>query len=261
MRATRLHLAAVIAATLGLSFLPPRPAAAAAPELLDLGRFTLTQDGQPARIEEFSFQSYGDSLVVRAASSPWRENEADLRFDKHMQLVVDARDFELIGYSSQYATRTDTLSRGISLERGDTTFTLWREHNGRGTGDVWARPPGRMYVLDAPLFTLFGYVGWTMQGRTFDRRPVNILVLAGRDTLIEGTVTDAGTEKLVWNGQEVEARKLLVGDERTTVTAWFTGDGHMLRLVEERGGIRAERDAPVAEEPPARKEEPPPGTK
>jgi hypothetical protein len=260
MSTTRRRVLALLLAV--AAALPAAAAAAAAPPVtLDLGRFTLTQDGQPARVEDFAFDRYGDSLVVRAASSPWREKAEDLHFDKFMLLVADAREFELISYSSQFGTRADTLRRGITLARSDTAFTLWREHNGRGTGDVQVRPPGRLYVLDAPLFTLFGYIGWTMQGRTFDRRPLNIVVLGARDTLVEGTVTDAGSETLTWNGQTVEARKLLIGDQQTTVEAWFTSDGHMLRLLQERTGIRAERDAPAAAGPPARREEPPPGTK
>lgn len=248
---------APLLAALALLALAPR-AGAATSALLDLGRFTLSQDGQAARVEDFAFERYGDSLVVHAASAPWRARETDLRFDKHMVLVADAREFELISYSSQRALPGDTVHRGITLARGDTAFTLWREDNGRGTGDVLARPPGRMYVLDAPLFTLFGYIGWTMQGRAFDRRPVRIVVLGVRDTLVEGTVTDAGTQKLAWNGQSVDARKLLIGDQQTTVEAWFTPDGRMLRLEQARAGIRAERDAPPAEDTPARKEEPAP---
>jgi hypothetical protein len=249
-------LALLFAAVTLLAFAPRTVAAPSV--LLDLGRFTLSQDGQAARVEDFAFERYGDSLVVRAASAPWRERDADLRFDKQMVLVVDAREYELIGYSSQRALPGDTLRRGITLARGDTTFTLWREDNGQGVGDVVARPPGRVYVLDAPLFTLFGYIGWTMQGRTFDRRPVHIMVLGARDTLVEGTVTDAGPQKLAWNGQSVETRKLQIGDQQTTVEAWFTPDGHMLRLEQTRAGIRAERDAPPTENAPPRQEAPPP---
>jgi hypothetical protein len=235
------------------------PHAGAAPSvLLDQGRFTLSQDDRAARVEEFTFERYGDSLVVLAASAPWRKRREDLRFDKHMALVADAWESGLISYSSEHAVPGDTLRRGITIARGDTAFTLWRETNGRGVGDVLAQPPGRMYVLDAPLFTLFGYIGWTMRGRTFDRRSVHIMVLAARDTLVEGTVTDAGTQKLAWNGQSVEARKLLIGDQQMTVEAWFTPDGHMLRLEQAQSGIHAERDAPTAGSAPARKDEPAP---
>jgi hypothetical protein len=235
------------------------PRAGAAPSaVLDQGRFTLSQDDRPARVEQFTFARYGDSLVVLADSAPWRERREDLRFDKHMTLVADAWESALISYSSELALPGDTLRRGVTFVRGDTAFTLWRETNGRGVGDVLAQPTGRMYVLDAPLFTLFGYIGWTMRGRTFDRRSAHILVLGARDTLVEATVTDAGTQKLAWHGQSVEARKLLIGDQQRTVEAWFTPDGHMLRLQEPRSGIRAERDAPTDESAPARKEEPPP---
>jgi hypothetical protein len=255
MSRTRTSAAALLLAAAALLALAP-PAPATVPVTLDLGRFTLSQDSLPVRVEDFVFQRFGDSLLVRAASAPWRERDADLRFDKQMLLVVDSRDFELIGYSSQLASPGDTLRRGITLARSDTNFTAWREHNHRGVGNVFARPPGRLYVLDAPLFTLFSYVGWTMQGRTFERRPIHVFVLGASDTLLEATVTDAGTQELTWNGRTVATRKLMIGDQQTTVEAWFTPEGHMLRLEQPRAGIRAERDAPAAEPRPATEPEP-----
>jgi hypothetical protein len=249
-------LLALLFAAVALPALAPRGAGAER-AVLDMGQLTISQDGQPVRAERFSLERYGDSLLVRAASAPWRAEESSLRFDKRMQLVVGAAEFDLISYSSQWYGRTDTVRRGITLAHGDTTFTLWREGQRGGTADILAMPPGRMYILDAPLFTLFGYIGWTVQGRVFDRRPLHAMVLGARDTLVEATVTDAGTQELTWNGEKVTTRKLLIGDQQTTVDAWFTPDGHLLRLEQLRAGIRAERDAPAAAEP-ARKEPPAP---
>ncbi len=255
-RARFAPLSALLLAALVLPALAPGGAGAAR-ALLDTGRLTVSLDGQPARAEEFAYERVGDSLVVRAASAPWREAPSELRFDKRLQLVVQAAEYDLVSYSSEYKTASDTLRRGLSLAHGDTLFTIWRESHGHGTGDVMALPPGRLYVLDTSMFTLFGYVGWTMQDRVFDRRPLNMLVLGARDTIVAATVTDAGTQELTWNGQKVATRKLLIGDQQTTVEAWFTPDGHMLRLEQPKVGIRVERQAPTTA-PPGRKEEPAP---
>jgi hypothetical protein len=249
-------LLALLLAGVALPSLAPRGAGAAR-AVLDLGRFTISQDGQPVRVEEFAYERRGDSLLVRAASAPWRAEGSSRRFDKRMLLVVRATEYNVISYWSQIQTATDTLRRGISIASGDTAFTIWRESPRGGTGDVLAMPPGRVCILDAPLLTLFGFIGWTMQGRVFDRRPIHALLLGDRDTLVEATLTDAGTQELTWNGQSVTTRKLLVSDQQTTVEAWFTPDGHMLRLEQPRAGIRAERDALDATEP-LRKEEPAP---
>ena len=249
---------ALLAAGLALLSLAPR-AATAPPVPLDVGRLTLSQDGRPARVEDFAIQRVGDSLVVQAASAPWAPREAELRFDKTMLLVADFSDFALNSYSSWFAAGTDTLRRGVSVARGDTVFTLWREFNGHGIGDVLPMPPGRVYVLDPPLFTLFGYVGWTLQGRDCDHRPIRALVLGARDTLVDATVTDAGPQTLEWKGRSVPTRKLLIADQQTTVEAWFTPDGRMLRLEQPRAGIRAERDAPPPADQPARREGSAPG--
>jgi hypothetical protein len=255
MSRTRTLVIALLLAGVATLSLAPRSAAADS-ATLDLGRFTLSQGGRPVRVEDFAFEGYGDSLVVRAASAPWRERESDLRFDKHMLMVVDAHDFDLISYSSHFDAAADTLRRGITLARGDTAFTLWRESGGRGVGDVLAKPPGRLYVLDPPLCALFGYIGWTMRGRDCDHRPIHLMVVGAQDALVEATVTEAATQKLDWNGQSVTCRKLLIGDEEMAVEAWFTPDGHMLRLEQPRAGVRAERSAPAAEPGPTTEPEP-----
>ena len=249
-----LALLALLAAGLALLPLALR-ADTATPVMLDLGRLTVSQEGRAARVEDFAIQRVGDSLMVWASSAPWAARDADLRFDKGMLLVTDAADFALESYSSQLASGADTLRRAISVAGGDTIFTVWREVNGHGTGEVQVMPPGRVYILDPPLFTLFGFIGWTLQGRDCDHRPIRAMVLGARDTLVDATVTDAGQQTLEWHGRQVATRKLLIADQQTTVEAWFTPDGHMLRLEQARAGIRAERAAPSRADRPAPGEE------
>lgn len=249
LRPRRLLPLLLLPAAVLLPALAPHGADAAR-DVLDMGRFTVSRDSQVMRVEDFVYERQGDSLIVRAASALWREPGTNLHFDKRAVLIVEAHEYDVLSYASQLETAADTLRRGLSIASGDTAFALWRETRRGGVGDVMAVPPGRMYVLDAPLFSLFGFVGWTLRDRTPDHWPLHALVLGARDTLVEATVTDAGTQDLNWHGQTVSTHKLVFGDQQTSIAAWFTRDGHMLRLEQTQAGIRVERDAPPAE--PAR---------
>jgi len=212
--------------------------------ILDEGAFVISQNGKPVRVEEFAIERLGDTLLVRAASRMALPGQAERPVDKSMVLLVGPLDFAMGSYWSQLAAGPDTLRRGVDVTPGDTVFTVWREFNRRGVGDLFAMPPGRMYILDSPLFTTFGFIGWTLQGKLCDRRPITVFVLGARDSLVDATVTDTGNETLRWGGRAVQARKLVIADEQTSYTAWFSPDGRMLRLEQPRFGIRVDRRAP-----------------
>lgn len=217
---------------------------AARGSILDEGVFIISQYGKPVRAEEFAIQRMGDTLLVRAASLVSRPGQAERPVDKSMVLIVGPFDFAMGSYWSQQIAGPDTLRRGVEVTPGDTVLTVWRQINGGGVGDVLAMPPGRMYILDPPLFTTFNFIGRTLQGKVFDRRPIKVFVLGARDSIVDATVTDAGNESIRWGGRPVLARKLIIADAATSFTAWFAPDGRMLRLEQARDSIRVDRKAP-----------------
>jgi hypothetical protein len=248
--AARATLAACALA--GLLALLPRPAGAQQ-VTLDEGKFLVSKDGKPVRVEEFSLDQSGDSLLVRAASHLANQFDDDalpgaqrLTADKSEILVLGVTDFALRSYWSQQIMNAgrDTLRRGIVLGGVDTAFTLYRDINNHGFGDRLAMPPGRIYVLDPPLFTTFNLIGRSLQGKVFDRRPITVLVLGARDTVVETTVSDLGTETIRWAARPVAARKLLIADATTRFTAWISPDGRLLRMEQSEAGILVERRAP-----------------
>jgi hypothetical protein len=263
-----LSTALTAAAALLLAFAPLRACAqptttegdkletlsAASGNILDTGTFIISQFGKPVRAEEFAIQRTGDTLLVRAASMVSLPGQAAQPVDKSMVLLVGPLDFAMGSYWSQQSAGPDTLRRGVEVALGDTVMTLWRELNGQGTGEVRAQPPGRMYILDPPLFTTFNFIGRTLQGKLCDRRPITVFVLGARDSLVDATVTDVGTETIRWGGRPVQARKLVIADEATSFTAWFApDDGRMLRLEQPRDSLRVDRKAPPLKRQPPRK--------
>ena len=147
-------------------------------------------------------------------------------------------------YWSQMAVGADTLRRGIEVTPGDTAMSVWREFNGRGVGDRLVAPPGRMYIIDPPLFTPFGFLGRTLQGKVCDHRPISVMVLGARDSLVDATVDDVGSETIRWGGRPVVTRKLVIADQHTTFTAWIAADGRLMRIEQPDAGLRVEREAP-----------------
>jgi hypothetical protein len=212
--------------------------------IIDEGEFVISQNGKPVRVENFAIERTRDTLLVRASSRIALPGQDQRPVDKSMVLLVGPLDFAMGSYWSQLAVGPDTLRRGVEVTPGDTVFTVWRDVNRRGVGDLVAQPPGRMYILDPPLFSTFNFIGWTLQGKPCDRRPITVFVLGARDSLVNATVTDVAEETLHWGGRPVQARKLVIADERMSFTAWFSPDGRMLRLEQPQTGIRVDRKSP-----------------
>ena len=227
--------------------------AAAHGNILDDGAFVVSQKGRPVRVEEFAIQRMGDTLLVRAASMVSLPGQAVRPVDKSMILIVGPYDFAMGSYWSQQSAGSDTLRRGVEVSPGDTVYTIWREFDRAGTGDRVAMPPGRLYILDPPLFSTFNFLGRTLKGKVCDRRPIQVFVLGPRDSLVNGTVTDVGTETIRWGGRPVLTRKLVISDEKTSFTGWFSpDDGRMFRLEQARDSIRVDRKPPPTKRQPPR---------
>jgi hypothetical protein len=211
---------------------------------LDQGRLVISQGGKPVRVEDFTFKQAGHVLLVQASSSVSAAGRDDREVDKSATVVMGAEDFAIETYRSAWVVGPDTLWRGFELPPGDTLCTIWRESSVGGVGDHIAVPPGRIYVLDPPLFTTFTVIARSLQGKVCDQRPIQVLVLGVRDSLVAGTVNEIGTETIRWGGRPVVARKLVIADAQTDFVAWVAPDGRLLRLEQPTAGIRVDREAP-----------------
>ena len=231
----------------------PETPSAASGNTLDEGKLIISQYDKPVRIEEFAIQRMGDTLLVRSASMMSLPGEAAQPVDKSMVLMVGLLDFAMSSYSSQQSAGPDTLRRGIEVTPGDTIMTVWRDINRNGVGEVRALPPGRIYVLDPLIFSTFNFLGRTLHGKACDRRPIQMFILGARDSLVDATVTDVGNETIRWGGRPVLTRKLVIADQETSFTGWYSpDDGRMFRLEQARASILVDRKAPPLKRQPPR---------
>ena len=211
---------------------------------LDEGRLVVSLLGKPERVEDFVFQQVGRALVMQATSTVSAPGQNEHSGDKSMLLVMSAADYAVERYKSEWIMGADTLWRGAGFSPGDTVCTIWRESPVGGVGDRVAVPPGRIYMLDPPLYATFVAITWSLQGKVCERRPTKMLVLGARDSLVEGTVSEAATETIRWGGRPVVTRKLVISGEQTGFVAWVAPDGRLLRLEQPSAGLRVDREAP-----------------
>ncbi len=211
---------------------------------VDQGTLRMTIGGRPRGIEKFSYGRFTDSLVIQSeVYQTIATSEGPDTLRKQMRLIVDANDLGLKKYTSVQTLRGHTLTRSVVPR--DSALSSYREFDGRGEGDFFALPPGRLFVMDGAMFTLFDHMCRSLVGQTFTSRPLNLFALGPRDSLFEGTVRDLGADTLRWGGRAVRARRLQFADGNMHYDVWADPSGRMLRLEQPDFGVRIERDAPA----------------
>ena len=222
--------------------------ALAANEVIDKGTYKVYQRDRALGTEAFSYEQSGDSLFIWSKVTQKLPGPGgELEVSKETVMIVGSLDYNPLWYQSTLMTRMppDTvwkdLTRGIVVE--DTAFTAYRESKSvGGEGDRFARPPGKLFILDGQVFTLFDLMCRSLSG-SFDSRSVYVVVLRDeQDHVTEITATRVGDETIRWGGRPVVAKRLRVGDAYSTFHAWVGPRGYMLRLEQDGSGLRVERE-------------------
>ena len=216
----------------------PAPARAQAPP--DTGRYVIYMNDVPMANEANEFQSKGDSLIVTAWTQRAMQDDQGVKhpWTKTVAIVVDSRDLGLKSYASVQEFKGSRLTRG--LVPGDTSISYYAEVDGAGNAARFVQPPGRLYVMDDNLFTLFEVICRSLAPKSFTQRPVQLLALG--DTLMTpiATVTRGRADTLRYGSRRVAARQYTFADESATFHIWADARGRMLKLTHD-SGLRVER--------------------
>lgn len=251
MRTPSLTLAAVFAALLAATLLPARAAHAQVPAKADSGLLVIFEGMTPVAHEKFSYQVEADSIMVTAAHRRDLLDDQQVKhtFEKDMLLVVDARDLGLRRYFSSQTFRGRNVIRGLLVT--DTVFTYYTEDDGVGDATRIAQPPGRLFVLDSALFTLFDVLCRGLAGKEFETRRVQLVEMAPDSLLLPAaTVTMASPDTVLVGTRRVPARRYLLDDSGVRFDLWADAQGRLLRVRHEGSGLRVER-ADLPETPKA----------
>lgn len=216
---------------------------------VDKGVFKIFRNDRALGAETFEILELQDSLVVRARQYlTIPTSQGDEPVERAADLYVDRLDYSLRDYQSTRTFRGKTTRRGLVLS--DTHYVAFREDDRGGVGESRVLPPGRVYVMDSQIITLFDLICRSLHGQSFENRGIQLLALGPQDTLLDARASVAGSETIRWGGKPVVTRKLrLAADSRTTFTLWVSPQGRLLRLSEPVGGLRAEREAPAVKPP------------
>ena len=218
----------------------------------DSGLFIVFQGDTPIGNEKFTFQFLGDSLALTAVSRRTLADDKGGRhqYEKSMVLVADARDFALQRYLSVQNFQGISVHRG--LVPGDTSITFYFEEQGSGNAYRLVQPPGRLYVMDSPMFSLFEAVTRGLAGKQFTTRNMQMLALTDTMTTPIATVTLMKPDTMTIEGRKVSVRRYKFEDPGATFILYADSRGRLLRLVHEPSALHVEREPdPVAAKPAA----------
>ena len=223
----------------------------------DVGRFVVLDHGQPIATERFQYDRVADSIQVTATIQR-RMRAADgstKTFDKQISLIVDAFDYSLRRYTSN--TKFDGHLSVKGVVPGDTVMTIFTEKDDSGSADRLTQPPGRLFVMDPLVFSLFDIVCRNVHGHILKSRPISLVTLGQASATSEATVTIAGNDTIQWGGKRMIAQRYTITDAASTFLVWASPKGEMLRLEHAASGLVVLRDEPEAPAPiratPARK--------
>lgn len=240
---------------LALALLLAAPATGApptSPASIDSGRLIVLDRGTPVGYEDFEYERLGDSLVVSGVHTrTMREADGStVKWVKKFGLVVDARDFGLRQYTSNLEVGGRLMVRGIVP--GDTAMTVFTEQDGGGTAERLVQPPGRLFVMDPPLFTLFDVICRNVSAQSLSRRPVELVTLGEKPGTARATMSAAGPDTIRWGGKRMVSRRYVIADDQGTFLAWVSPEGRMLRLLHEASGLEVLREEPAKSGKPSR---------
>jgi len=224
------------------------PAGPARSTELDSATFQLHLYDRPLGREFYRLVSDGDSVTVYSQTQmvlPGPVTGDTLV--KSMRMIADSFDFDLRRYESFQVFRGQKLNRAILPH--DTALVIYREVDGAGTSDSYARPPGRLFVMDGQVFSSFELMCRALHGHPFKTRKMQVFALSARDLFTEFTATDLGTEVVRWGGRPVTTRKLSLSNHDTSYLVWMGPTGHMLKLEMPEGGLRLDREPPPLKRP------------
>jgi hypothetical protein len=213
---------------------------------LDHGKFLVRVHDHVIGAENFGIEARADSINCRARSyRTQRTDKGDEQVEKFVGISFGRMDWGLRFYQSEETFRGETLVRGVMMDPSDTAFTVYKERKGAGgAANRLSAAPGRTFVLDSGLYTLFDLICVYLSDQTFTTRPLNILTFGEPDTVMEAQVTDLGHETIHWAARQMAVRKLRFTQGETQMEAWVDPSGHMLRLTHVPSGLLVEREPP-----------------
>lgn len=228
-------------AALAVSALPAR--AARVP--VDRGTFVIYSWDRPVGRETFSIDVINDTVVVASEAKylvDVGKGPEDVR--KSMRYAARSPEWRFIAYNSTQNVR-DTEFQVGGVPGSDTTVSVYHEVNRNGTADVYWRPRGRLFVLDAMMYANIQTMLASLPAGA-DTATLAVLALGGqRDTVVAASLSRSGSDTLPWGGKPVTTRTLRLEQDGFGFDLWVDPAGRLLRIAHVPSGLRVDREPPA----------------
>jgi hypothetical protein len=229
--------------------------AAPAPKSDDAASLLILQYGRPVGREDFTITTRPDSVILKSKSTLSYDPAQPERV-KYMECVLRADNWVLLGYTARQ-TIQDVDHRVSIIPGPDTTLTVYKEQGVNGVGDTYYRPPGRLYVLDAMMYSLFQVMTQSLGPLDFSERTISVVTVGARDTVVEARIRKLPDESIRWGNKPMTAHKLRFEQGALALDVWTDTRHRVLRITHEPSGLAVERKAPAVKA--AAKPKPKPG--
>jgi len=229
--------------------------AATAPKADDAGSLVILQYDRPVGREDFTITTRRDSVILKSKSTLTYDPAQPTR-TKYMECILRADNWVLLGYTSAQ-TILDVDHRVRIAPGADTTLTIYKEQGINGVGDTYYRPPGRLYVLDAMMYSLFQVMSQSLGPLDFKERTISVVTVGARDTVVEALIRKLPDESIRWGNKPMTAHKLRFEQGVLALDVWTDTRHRVLRITHDPSGLAVERKAPAVKA--AAKPKPKPG--
>lgn len=216
----------------------------------------MSNGGRVVATEQFEYVQSGDSTTISAVVNRRARGASGVEGDfiKRMTMVLSTEDFSLRSYLSNLEFDGHTEVKGIiPAATGDTSMTVYSEVDGAGGADRLVQPPGRFFIMDPGMFTLFDVICHNLKGKTFTKRPLQLLTLGETSQTVEATIALVGRDTIAWGARRVPVRKLELSDPSGSFFVWTNDKGQLIRLEHSDSPIVVMREAPKAPKAAVRK--------
>jgi len=229
--------------------------AAPTPKADDAGSFVILQYDRPVGREDFTITTRRDSVILKSTSTLTYDPAQPERV-KYMQCTLRADNWVLLEYTA--AQKIQDVDHRVRIAPGpDTTVTIYKEQGINGVGDTYYRPPGRLYVLDAMMYSLFQVMSQSLGPLDFKERTIAVVTVGIRDTVVEARLRKLPDESIRWGSKPMTAHKLRFEQGVLALDVWTDTRHRVLRITHQPSGLSVERKAPAVKA--AAKPKPKPG--
>ena len=220
---------------------PPAHAQAGASPPMEEASFDIWSGTTRLGTEKFRIYTSNDTLIIASTVQlDGTAKDSKLPYEKRTTFLQRAFDSYPLVFQTVEYKRDSTQMLALNCLFRDTVAVIYREIDGRGTGESVALPPGRLYILEPGIYLQVQLlVSDFLKGAQDERRqPV---LIPSAVAVVDLYMKKGPVEGIIVRGKRVDAQRVEITDKLTRLVAWADTEGRMWRLEAPGQGLKVER--------------------